>query len=428
MTGTASGILSLATPIRSDTDPRDYVYAVLALYTPDSSSFDIPIQVDYSISLPLLVLEVIKRQRLVGNQFGTQLLVWLKAIGLGSGDGLSGLKTFRESFLHDGCKFTELDDRLLAACWDDFPMTQELPHIIQHLPMGCKIATFDADPQGHLTVRPWQRFKDLCLPALQVPRGDKSFAPCVDPVTEVSFDISIRGSAYTLTARVTSTARPRDLLLRTGQQIYGDPDNRSNSELSDASKVGVTTGVTLDHNHLKNRSPEEFVVVRWMGPGLWKVVGQAHVTACLPHHTDQPAAPSELCFNDDVRKFGLAYSLMSAEATLLQWTHCLAVPYADSETRNRMLDALVSLPPPSSYFYFVPSGPDGDEYLEDCRAKLEPDSKRRYCRPLLTTPYPRPDHLWFSSYAHDFRVGQLHSMRQAEIVRQWEDSGGPSMP
>lgn len=406
------------------TDLRDHVYGVLSLYTADSSMFRSPIKVDYSISLPSLVLEVIRRQRCVRNTFASQFIKLLQELGLASGDGLSTLKTFRETLTQNNHWATKIEDHLLSACWYDSPMTQELPHFIQHLAMGCKVATFDADAEGHLSVRPWHSYRDLRPWDRRAVGPKKFFAPCVEPVTEVSFDIAIKNIAYTLTVRVTSTARPHDLLLRTGQQIYGDPDNRSLKELSPASRLGGVPSINLEYDRLKDRSPEEFVVVRWIGPDVWKVIGQAHVTACLPRHVDSPAAQEDLCFNDEVRKFGLVYSLMNAEAKFLQWTHCLAAPYTDDrDTRTRKLDRLASLSPPPSYFYFVPCI---GGTLETCRTDLAPDWENRYCRHLSSSDsQQRPEHLWSSDHASNFLGGQLYGMYTAEILQRWLDDGMP---
>ena len=162
----------------------------------------------------------------------------------------------------------------------------------------------------------------------------------------------------------------------------------------------------LDHNHLASKSPEEFVVVRWIGPGLWKVIGQAHITACTLSRLCAPdEAVSTLCFNNELRQFDEIYSLTSAEAVSLQWTHCFALSKPNQGTEQQRLsklDKIASLAPPSSYFYVPIRPPD----LDDCRSRLEPHWQGKFCQKVQLQK-SRSQHVWFSEQALNIRVGKI---------------------
>lgn len=386
---------------RKCANPRDHVYALLALYTPDPFTTRPPVKVDYSINLPSLALEMIRRREPVINdlsQFGTQFLDFLRVLGLCSEASSPMMEDFRKSLLHNANKSPNLDDHFLAACWDDLPITKQLPHVLQHFPRGCKAATFDADPAGRLMVRPFQQYSDQLPPAFRKPKsGAKTFKPNQEPVTTVAFDAYIEGSAYTLTARVTSVARPGDLLLRTGVHVYGNLEKTFGTGLRDLNSFEVGGAVTteLDHKDLEMHSPKDFVVVRWMGPSLWKVIGQAHVTACTLQGMAPPDSRDHLCFaREEKRPYQAMYSIMSAEAAFLQWTHCLTLLHRRHEGRQQLLDEIVSRPPPASYFYI----PGFEKDLADCRKDLEPDWENKLCRRPALRESPI-QHIWFTKMA-----------------------------
>lgn len=402
-------------------DPRDHVYAVLSIYEP--SPLHDPIMVDYSITAPALALDVLKRVGPViadTSYFGRQFLDILNALGLCSATGLSAVMDFRASIYRDG-DANDLDDLVLAACWDSYPITKELPGILQSMPTNCMAAKFDADLQGRLTVQPLRRPIDWRPPGLRLPNlREKHFVASSKTITQVDFDALIDRSVYTLTARVTSAARPGDLLLRTGNHVHGDLgtflDSDSTTKRSFESSyeepdtrlfpVGGATGMDLDHNHLASNSPEEFVVARWIGPGVWKAIGQAHITACTLSRLCAPdEAVSTLCFNNELRQFDEIYSLTSAEAVFLQWTHCFALSNSNDwteEQRASTLDEIASFTPPSSYFYVPVRPPD----LDDCRSRLEPEWQEKFCHNLKLQE-SRSQHVWFSEQALNIRVGKI---------------------
>lgn len=183
------------------------------------------------------------------------------------------------------------------------------------------MACFDADAKGHLIVSPFNRLRDLRV-GTPIPSKiySKPFLPGLASITEVSFCILLEGVAHNVRARVASTARPGDLLLRTGHHVFAHPDRVGVAgHLRQDSRwlPGVSYNEGGKHNEMAGMTSEHLVVARWTGPGLFKIVGQGHIIACELADDHCSSVSYLMCLSHTTMEFALIYLLMSKAAALL---------------------------------------------------------------------------------------------------------------
>lgn len=403
-------------------DPRDHVYALLSITSPDDTYP--PIKVDYAITLPDLMMEVMNRR---GEQmdlpYTLEFQALLSTLGLTTGAGLDAVRAIRDCFNDEAKDDTVFDKQLIAAHRNQFPVEIGVPNVMEHLPTGCKAATLVTGANGELNVTPFKRsdlykawlrprhVREGCLPQSQA------------AVQKITFDMHADEVVCTVTARIASIARPGDVLLRTGLHVFTRPDmildigNVGSNILTEAQRTRSVSGHhqrignELRSEDLASVLAEQLVVIRCVGRGLFRAVGRAHITSCIPHPDMSYKPRSRLCFDFERMEYEIFYSLMSQAATFMLWTHCNVLSQTPDDKKLSALDDIVSAFPPSSYFY-APSWDYDGTPVEKRGWPHEAWYNERTLKEQL--PCAKPPYLWLLRTAYEWTVVKKGPQRLEE--------------